>query len=160
MFTPFALHVLVNIIFSALHCIELTLRLTNKSGRAIFAYSPQLDEGVAAMFGSKKTEATKAKVLTKKGIFAGQIEQLGAGQSLSYITSGWSGDYLIAIEINPRYPKKGKKYLVSIEELAEGKASGKRQFVGDSNKPHDMAGWIINRKGELFHEASAQVAPK
>ena len=109
------------------------------------------------MFGSKKKTATASASTTeptKKDTIAGQIEQLVTGQTLSYFTTGWSGDYLIVFELNPRHPKKGKKYLVSIEELADGKPSGKRQFVGDSNKPHDMAGWIINRKGELFSGAS------
>lgn len=104
--------------------------------------------------GKKKTGTGSTKELTKRDVIAEQIEKLNSGQTFSYITSGWSSAHLIVIELNPRYPKKGKKYLVSIEELADGKPSGQRQLVGDSNKPGDVAGWITESKGELFSGAS------
>ena len=110
------------------------------------------------MFWKKKqTEAKpvepkpqKAKKLSPKEIMMNQIEQLGAGQSLSYRLPETFGGGLAVVELNPQYPGRGKKYVLSTDAIVEGKPAGKRSRLWDSDKPKDLAGWILERNGELF----------
>ncbi len=106
------------------------------------------------MFGKKKQDEAKPKggKLSPKDIIANQIEQLGAGQSLSYRLPEAFGGYLMVVELNPDYPAKGKgqKYIVSRDEIVEGKPAGERTLLFDENKPKEIAGAILDRYGELF----------
>ena len=100
----------------------------------------------------KATEAKpqKVKELSPKEIIGSQIEQLGPGQSLSYkLPEAYGGDFVI-VELNPQYPGKGKKYVVSTDEMVEGKPAGKKFRIFDSDKPTDIGGWIVKRDGKLF----------
>ena len=103
----------------------------------------------------KEVKKPKEKKLSPKDIIMGQIEMLEAGNSLNYITKTWSGSDLMVVELNPAYPEKGRKYMVSYEEMVDGKPSGKRQHIGDSDKVKQVAEWIISRKGELYNPQSA-----
>lgn len=101
---------------------------------------------------AKATEAKPQKVekLSPKEIIGNQIEQLGPGQSLSYkVPEVWGGDF-ITVELNPQYPGKGKKYVLGTDKIVEGKPAGKRSRMWDSDKPKDIAGWIVERDGKLF----------
>ena len=90
------------------------------------------------------------KELSPQEIIGSQIEQLGPGQSLSYkLPEALGGDFAI-VELNPQYPGKGKKYVVSSDEIVEGKPAGKKFRMFDSDKPKDIAGWIMKREGKLF----------
>ncbi len=98
----------------------------------------------------KAEKKPKEKKLSKKDIVIGQIEMLEPGNSLSFLTKTWSGNDLMVVSINPAYPGKGHKYSVSYEELSEGKPSGKRQHIGDSDKAKQVADWILSRNGEPY----------
>jgi len=101
---------------------------------------------------TKVTEAKpkKVKKLSPREIIGNQIEQLGLGQSLSYRLPETYGGGLAVVELNPEYPGKGKKYVLKTDKIVEGKPAGKRSRLWDSDKPKDIAGWILDRNGELF----------
>jgi len=104
----------------------------------------------------KPTEAkaeppkAKEKKLSPKDIIVRKIEQLSPEQTISYRLPETYGGGLVIVELNPEYPAKGRKYILSTEKIASGKPTGQRSRLWDSNKPKDMAGWIIDRGGELF----------
>ena len=100
---------------------------------------------------AKATEAKpKVKKLSPKEIMSNQFEQLGPGQCLSYRLPETYGGGLAVVELNPQYPTKGRMYIVSTEKIVGDKPAGQRSRLWDSNKAKDVAGWIIDRGGELF----------
>jgi len=109
---------------------------------------------------AKPTEAKaevpkpRAKKLSLKDIVRDQIERLGAGQTLTYQLPETFGGGLAVVELNPQYPEKGRKYILSTEELVDGKPAGQRRCLFDSNKPKELAGWILDRYGQLFIEVT------
>lgn len=98
----------------------------------------------------KKTEEAREKKLSPKEVITNEIEQLTPGQARSYSLTETFGGGLVVVELNPRYPEEGKKYIVSTEELVDNKPSGKRRRLFDSNKPKDVASWILDRNGTPF----------
>jgi len=103
------------------------------------------------MFGKKKSAA--GGKLSQKDIIANQVEQLGPGQSLSYRLPKSFGGELAVIELNPRYPEgKQKKYILWEQQIEDGKPAGKRRHFLDFDKPKELAGWVIDKGGELFSE--------
>ena len=92
----------------------------------------------------------KAKKLSPKDIIENQIKQLSPGQSINYRLAEIYGGGLVVVELNPQYPTKGRMYILSTEKIVGGKPAGQRSRLWDSNKAKDMAGWIIDRGGELF----------
>jgi hypothetical protein len=107
------------------------------------------------MFWKKKPAAEeqlkpKAKKLSPREIIAERIKQLAPGQTISYRLPETYGGELAVVEPNPQYPTKGRMYILSTEKIVDGKPGGQRSRLWDSNKPKDIAGWIIDRGGELF----------
>ena len=104
--------------------------------------------------GAQTTKAEPLKMKTKKlsprDIMRQQIEQLPAGDVLSYRLPETYGGGLAVIEWNPKYPQKGRKYILSTEKLADGKPTGKKSQLFDSNDPKGLANWVMERGGELF----------
>jgi hypothetical protein len=92
----------------------------------------------------------KAKKLSPRDNMRQQIEQLTAGQVVRYKFPETFGGNLAVIELNPRYPQKGHKYILSTEKLVGGKSAGKKSQLFDSNNPGALAGWVLERMGELF----------
>jgi len=79
-----------------------------------------------------------------------QIEQLVPGQTLRYrIPETWGGNF-ITVELNPQYPQKGRKYILSIENAAHGMPGGKKTIMYDSDNPKELVTSILDRNGELF----------
>lgn len=110
-------------------------------------------EGKAQETKVEVQEPQKAKKLSPKEIMANQIEQLRPEHSLVYRLSKiyWSGLGGFAIvELNPEYPRKGKKYVLSIDKIVEGKPAGNRSHFSDDNNPKGIARWIVDRGGELY----------
>ena len=68
----------------------------------------------------------KAKKLSPKDTIENQSEQLGPGQTVSYRPLETYGGSLAVVELNPRYPGKGRRYILSTEEIVNGKPAGKR----------------------------------
>jgi len=95
-------------------------------------------------------EPQKAKKLSPKEIIIDRIEQLGPEESVSYRLPEVRGGELAVVELNPQYPEKGNKYLLSLEKIVDGKPAGTRSRLWDSNKPKNLAGWILDRSGELY----------
>lgn len=102
------------------------------------------------MFWKKKNDKPREKKLSPKEVIINKIEQLIPGQALCYKLPETYGGGLAAVELNPQYPQKGKRYVMSTEELVDNKPSGKRRRLWDSDKPKGLAAWIIDRNGVLF----------
>ena len=92
----------------------------------------------------------KEKKLSPSDILVKQIEQLGPEQSISYRLPETFGGGLVVVELNPQYPKKGRKYILNTEKIVDGKPAGRRSHLWDSNKTGDIARWILDRMGEPF----------
>ena len=88
--------------------------------------------------------------MSAKDIIADRIEQLKQGEAVSYKLTETFGGGLAVIELNPKYPGKGRKYILSTEEIVNGSPSGKRRSLWDSDKPRSLAEWVIAREGKLF----------
>jgi len=104
--------------------------------------------------GAKAIEAKpqKVKKLSPKAIIVSKVEQLDPGESVSYRLAEVYGGGLAVVELNPQYPENGKKYFLSLEQIVDGKPEGKRGRFWNSNRPKDLAGWILERGGELYSE--------
>jgi len=103
------------------------------------------------MFWRKKNaEKPEEKKLSPKEVITNKIDQLTSGQTLSYRLPETYGGGLAVVELNAQYPQKGKRYVMSTEELIDNKPSGKRRRLWDSDKPKELAAWIIDRNGVLF----------
>ena len=112
------------------------------------AGSPEVKPGDMT---TKVQKPQKVKKLSPGEIIANLIEQLQPGQSLSYRLAKIYGGDLAVVELNPRYPQRGKKYSMSTEALLDGKPSGKRTRLWYSDRPSHIANWIIDRQGEPFN---------
>jgi hypothetical protein len=55
-----------------------------------------------------------------------------------------------SLDLNPDYPEKGKKFSVRFADLIEGHASKDTINVAQSNKPKQIARWLIGRKATLY----------
>jgi hypothetical protein len=93
----------------------------------------------------------KAKKLAPYMSLANQIEQLIPGQTLRYkiARETWGSDF-ITVELNPQYPQKGRKYILSTENLVHGMPDGKKTIIYDSDNSIEIATSIHDRNGELF----------
>ena len=82
-----------------------------------------------------------------------EVEQLAPGQTLIYKLPEfyWSGfaAFLMA-ELNPVYPQKGRKYIMSTDRIADGKPAGQKTRVWESNKSRAFAEWVAERNGVRF----------
>lgn len=107
------------------------------------------------MFGKKKEP--KVKEPSQKEILmtriSDEVEQLASGQALIYRLPEfyWNGfaAFLMA-ELNPSYPEKGKKYILSKDKIEDGKPAGAKTRAFESDKPRDFADWVVSRNGERF----------
>ena len=94
----------------------------------------------------KKTAPKKAKKLTQREIIS-QIEQLSAGESVSYQLPEVYGGQIAAVEFNTSYPWRGSKYGLSIQTLVDGKPAGEKERVSESNEARDIAAWVSRHRG-------------
>lgn len=107
------------------------------------------------MFGRKKEpkvkEPSPREILMNQ--IADEVQKLAPGQSLIYKLPElyWSGfaAFLIA-ELNPSYPKKGRKYIMYTDKIVDGKPAGRRGSGWQTNNPRDYADWVVSRDGERF----------
>ena len=97
-----------------------------------------------------KTEVKKVKKLSPKETMIKQVEEMAQGQVVKFQLGEIYGGDLVAVELNPDYPDKGRKYAVSLGKVMDGEAVVKGKHLWDSNKPKDIAGWILNRDGKPF----------
>lgn len=98
-----------------------------------------------------RAQAAKPKKLTPNEVLAKQIEQLIPGQILRYkiVRETWGADF-IAVELNPQYPQKGKKYILSTGNIVQGMPGGKKSIMYESDNSLEIATSVLDRKGEQF----------
>lgn len=112
------------------------------------------------MFGKKK----EAKVETKKEAVAvaeparkgtpkdaivKAVEQLEPGKSVAFVLPKDYGDWQLVVELNPKYPGKGKKYEAGREDIVNGVPAGSKFHQFDTNQPMEIAEWVLDRKATL-----------
>ena len=104
-----------------------------------------------ALFG-KKTGGEKRSF---KDILWEDMEKLQPGQVLTREMHPTYGGGTAIIEINPDYPKSGKKYILFSQgsEIggAAGKAGAKVKFW-ETDNGKEMAGWLAGRAMGAFAE--------
>ena len=93
----------------------------------------------------------KEKSLSPREALIKKIEELTPGQAVSYTLPETYGSGLAVITLNPDYPGKGrKKYIMLREGLVNGKPSGQRKTLFESDKSKELASWIMDRAGKPF----------
>lgn len=95
-----------------------------------------------------KAKPPKAKKMSPKDTMAEAIEKLTVEEALRYRLPETFGGNLVVIELNPQYPQKGHKYILSSEKLIDDKPSGKKSRLFDADKPKALASWITERGGK------------
>ena len=103
-------------------------------------------EAAPAGVSSVEAKATKpkAKKLSPKETVMSEIEQLAPEQELKYFLPSTYGSRVYIVELNPEYPKKGKKYVMSTQRVEDGKLVGEKTRSWDSDKPKAIVNWIID----------------
>ncbi len=107
------------------------------------------------MFGKKKQEETKEKVLSPRQLLENKIiaevEGMAPGAPIIYELPEFYiyARYLI-VELNPDFPGKGKKYLMWADKMVDGKPEGKRMTQGSTNNPKAIADWIAQRDTDQY----------
>jgi len=114
------------------------------------------------MFRGSNSKVTVAKPhkATPSEALAGKIEQLAPGKTLRYKIAEpevWGCNF-ISVDLNPRYPQKGKKYILSREKMANGLPDGNKCGLYDSDDAIQVANSIIERKGIPFATAEELIA--
>jgi len=102
---------------------------------------------------SKKAEPQPPKAkkkLSLKNVIVEEIAKLGVGQSVSRVLHPTYGGGVAIVTLNTDYPKKGHKYIISIEKMVDNKPTGQRTKFMESDKPKELADWIIGRAAEAF----------
>ena len=99
---------------------------------------------------ARTTTSSGVKRVSDKETIALQISQLGDYTAINYLCIGWPESFLAVVELNPTYPDKGKKYIVSFDDLIDGEAAGNKLYVAQSNKPRQIARWLLGRKATLY----------
>jgi len=107
------------------------------------------------MFSRKKQpkvkEPSEREIRVKQ--ITSEVEQLSEGQTLIYKLPEfyWSGfAAFLIVELNPSYPEKGRKYIMSTDKANDGKPAGHKVRSWESNKPKDIADWIAPKSGVRF----------
>jgi hypothetical protein len=101
------------------------------------------------MFWRKKKTARRSKRLTQREIIS-HIEQLSADESLSYRLPESYGGQVAVVEFNTEYPWRGSKYLLSMQTLVDGKPTGEKERVLESDEAKEIAAWLSGRRGKLL----------
>ncbi len=98
-----------------------------------------------------KTEGKKSF----KDILQAEVDGLQPGKAVTRQMHPTYGGGTVIIELNPEYPNKGKKYILSTEGSevggAAGKAGAKVRFW-ESDKGKDMVSWLTGRAQGAFEE--------
>ena len=97
-----------------------------------------------------KPAVKKVKKLSPKETMIKQFEEMALEQILKFRLGEIYGGDLVIVGLNPQYPDKGRKYTISLDKIVDGQPAGKVNRLWDSNKPKDIAGWLLSREGKLF----------
>ncbi len=93
--------------------------------------------------GAKESAKPTGKVKPKEVVLQ-ELEQLAPGQELKHRIQTRFSDYIAFVEFNPGYPKKGKKYLLSVQDLENGKPVGQKRLTDQSDNLKYIVNWIID----------------
>jgi hypothetical protein len=89
------------------------------------------------------------EILVKK--ITEEVENLTEGQAVIYqIPEFYTFARFLGVELNPTFPQKGKKYLMFLEKITDGKAAGKRIYMNRTNKASEYADWVADRDKEMY----------
>ena len=92
--------------------------------------------------------------LEPREVIVERIQQIEPEEVLRYrlpdVYTGIYGGEFGVIQLNPEYPRRGKKYSFSMERLVGDKPSGKFTHIWDTNSPERLADWILERNGKFF----------
>ena len=109
---------------------------------------------VRGMVKGRKTKASKGIPL--RSTIMNEIVQLTPGHFVSRELHRTYGGGLAVVELNPDYPGKGEKYVLSTEKIVDGKTTGKRTKLWGTNKAKELADWIEGRCVEKFQSATRE----
>ena len=102
------------------------------------------------MFWRKKKTAHRPKKLTQREIIS-HIEQLSQGESVSYRLPESYGGQVAMVEFNTEYPwRRDGKYLLNVQTLVDGKPTGGKEQVLESDEAKKIAAWLSERRGKLL----------
>ena len=102
------------------------------------------------MFWIKKKTAHRQKKLTQREIIS-HIEQLSPGESVSYRLPKSYGGQVAVVEFNTEYPwRRDGKYLLNVQTLVDGKPTGEKEQVLESDEAKDIAAWLSERRVKLL----------
>ena len=93
--------------------------------------------------------AVKTKPVTPKDTIIQAVEGVTAEKGIAFILPKDFGNWQLAIELNPQYPGKGKKYVASREDLVDGNPNGNKFHQFDTNHSREIAEWVLDRKAAL-----------
>ena len=102
------------------------------------------------LFWTKKKKAHKTKMLTQREITS-HIEALSPGESVSYRLTEAYGGQVAVVEFNTEYPwRRDGKYLLNVQTLIDGKPTGGKEQVLESDEAKEIAAWLSERRGKLL----------
>ena len=101
------------------------------------------------MFWRRKKMTRRTKRLEQREII-GHIDQLSAGESVSYRLPEVYGGQVAVVEFNTEYPWRDSKYRLSIQTLIDGKLQGEKERVLETDEPKDVAAWLSKRRCKLL----------
>ncbi len=98
-----------------------------------------------------KAKPARERKLTPREVVSRQIESVERGGVIVYELGQIYVKPFITVLRNASYPAEGKEYIVFQEGRADdGTPSGKRGKFWDTNKPMDIAKWLLEREGRLY----------
>ena len=95
-----------------------------------------------------KEKVKKVKPLTPREIMTAQIDKLEGTQVATYKLPPDRGGWMVIVSLNPTYPTKGRKFIMTIDRMPGGVAGKEKSVLWDSNNAKDMAVWITDRQGQ------------
>jgi hypothetical protein len=114
------------------------------------------------MFWKKKNSQLKVKEPTEldvlenkrailKNIIIEEVENLTKEQAILYkFQEFYTFARFLGVELNPKFPLKGKKYLMFTDQMVEGKPMGKKSYIGRINKAVDYADWVSDKDSDKY----------
>jgi len=98
-----------------------------------------------------KIKPARGHTLTPRDVVSRQIESVERGGVIVYELGQIYVKPFITVLRNASYPAEGKEYIVFQEGRADdGTPSGKRGKCWHTNKPQDIAKWLLEREGRLY----------
>ena len=100
---------------------------------------------------SQETAQQEKQVPAKDRVIA-EVEQLVPGQAVIYKLPEKHREFasFFIIRMNPAYPGKGKKYIISLDKNQDRKPAGQESVLLETDKPAHFKSLVIDRSAEPF----------